>query len=123
MATRGGANLCVCMESFKNLLVKSYNLKIIWHTCSFGVSLPRLFKYIWLKKWLQECGASFSYVHTGKTLRNLGYIPIQKDKSSHPLIMYASTAPDKNRSFRLFITSRPDLIQDFEDYLMNLFSS
>ena len=60
-------SLYVYYKVFKNLLVQKYrpNLKIIWHKCSLGDLLPKLFKIIRsVEKRGRQRGGLFSlYVH------------------------------------------------------------
>ena len=77
MATRGRGlfSLYICIENFKNLLVRNHwtDFNIILQKCSFGDPLPRLFKpFGFVKKtWPLVGGAYFPYIIYIENFKNL----------------------------------------------------
>ena len=70
---RGLLSLYICIENFKNLLVRNHwtDFNIILQKCFFGDPLPRLFKTFGLvkKHVRQGGGAYFPYISILKTLK------------------------------------------------------
>ena len=67
MAARGRGlfSLYICIENFKNLLVRNSLTKfnVTWHECCFGDLLPRLFKPSWyIKKHGPQGGRGLFFV-------------------------------------------------------------
>ena len=75
MAARGRGlfSLCICIENFKNLLVRNHwtDFHMILQKCSFGDPVARLFKpFGFVKKHGRQVGgAYFPYISLWKTLK------------------------------------------------------
>ena len=99
MAARGRGlfSLYICIENFKNLLVRNHwtDFNIILQNCSFGDFLLRLFKQIWigLKNMAARGRGLFSLYIYIENLKNLlvrnhwidFHIPLQKCSLGYPL--------------------------------------
>ena len=76
MATRGRGlfSLYICIENFKNLLVRNHwtDFNIILQKCSFGDPLPRLFKpFGFVKKHVRQWVGLFSLYISLENFKNL----------------------------------------------------